>query len=52
MRSLVVLFSLFTLGLAHKAPKTAEEIEVQRRLQSAAYYVRCISFTRVLGPVR
>ncbi|KAF8735953.1 hypothetical protein AX14_001159 [Amanita brunnescens Koide BX004] len=37
MRSLVALVLLSALGLAHKTPRTAEEIEVQRRLQSAAY---------------
>lgn len=42
MRSVIVLASLFISVIAHKTPQTEEEIEVQRRLQSAAYYVRRI----------
>ncbi|KAK2459983.1 hypothetical protein APHAL10511_007989 [Amanita phalloides] len=38
MRSLLFLAALLTLGSAHKAPKTPQEIETQRRLQAAAYY--------------
>jgi hypothetical protein len=52
MRSfiLIVLALLFALCLAHKTPRTVEEIEVQRRLQSAAYHAR-LSLFRV-GSVR
>ncbi len=46
MRPLAVLATLCVLGFAHRTPRTAEEIEIQRRLQSAAYYVRISSRIR------
>jgi hypothetical protein len=47
MRSSLALTALAIPLLvgAHKEPKTAEELEVQRGLQAAAYYVRPISLS-------
>ncbi|KAJ3832596.1 hypothetical protein F5878DRAFT_634741 [Lentinula raphanica] len=33
---------------AHKEPKTDAEIETQRALQRAAYYVRCATFNTTI----
>lgn len=45
MRSInsVLLILLPLLVAAHKEPKTAQEIEVQRALQAAAYHVCCLT---------
>lgn len=39
----VSLFLVAPFVSAHKEPKTPEEIEIQRALQAAAYYVRSLA---------
>jgi hypothetical protein len=47
MKSILALATLAIplFVVAHKEPTTPEEIEVQRSLQAAAYYVRPVSLT-------
>lgn len=42
LKSLITTSLLIAGAVAHKAPKTEQEIEVQRALQAAAYHVRHI----------
>jgi hypothetical protein len=42
LRILLAFLPIFASVTAHKEPKTAQEIEVQRALQAAAYHVRPI----------
>jgi hypothetical protein len=49
MKSILALTVLAIPALVapHKQPKTPEEIEMQRGLQAAAYYVRHFMFQRI-----